>query len=121
MVVKRFKNSFQYAGRGFLKVFKSELNFRIEIIIGLLAIAALLYFDLPLWQSVIVLLLVTVVLVMELLNTAFEYVTDLLKPRLNPYVAAIKDVFAAAVFIMAVGSAVIGGLIFWPYFMSLIR
>lgn len=121
MVVKRFKNSFQYAGRGFLKVFKSEFNFRIEVIIGILAIAALLYFDLPLWQSVIVLLLVTVVLVMELLNTAFEYVTDLLKPRLNPYVAAIKDVFAAAVFIMAIGSAIIGVLIFWPYFMSLTR
>ncbi len=121
MVGQRVKNSFHHAARGFWRVLKAELNFRIEVVVSIIVIIALSYFRLPLWQSVMVLLLITVVLVMELLNTAFEYVTDLLKPRLNHYVAAIKDVLAAAVFITSIGSAVIGVMIFWPYFMSLFR
>ncbi len=121
MVTRRVKNSFYHAGKGFWQVAKTELNFRVELILGLLVIIGLIYFRLPLWQSVIIILLITVVLVMELLNTAFEYMADLLKPRLHHYVAIIKDVLAAAVLVTALGSAVIGILIFWPYFVTLFR
>ncbi len=121
MVGQRVKNSFHNAGRGFWQTLKTELNFRIQVVMASLVIVALLYFRPLLWQSVMILLLITVVLVMELINTAFEYITDLLKPRLHHYVATIKDVLAAAVLIMTIGSVAIGTMIFWPYFMSLFR
>jgi diacylglycerol kinase len=56
---------------------------------------------------------------MELLNTALEYFTDLLKPRLHHYVSLIKDIMAAAVLLTALGSAVIGLIIFLPHFIKL--
>ena len=120
-MIKRFFDSFYYAGRGLGHAFKTELNFRIEIFISILVISALIYFHPPVSQTIVVLLLIMAVLVMELMNTAFEYMTDLLKPRLNHYVAAIKEVLAAAVLITSLVSATIGILIFWPYFMTFLK
>jgi undecaprenol kinase len=61
------------------------------------------------------------VLAMELLNTALEYFTDLLKPRLHHYVLVIKDTMAAAVLITSLGALIIGLIIFIPHFIRLIK
>jgi diacylglycerol kinase len=52
---------------------------------------------------------------MEILNTALEKFTDLLKPRLHHYVSYIKDIMAGGVLITAIGALVGGGLLFYPY------
>ena len=62
-------------------------------------------------------ILITMVLTMELLNTALEYFTDLLKPRLHQYVESIKDIMAGAVFLTSACAIVVGLLIFVPYFL----
>ncbi len=102
-------------------MFKTEQNFRIQTVLGLLAIALALYFRLVVWQFIFLIFLVMLVLTMELLNTALEYFTDLLKPRLNHYVYVIKDIMAGAVFMVALGSFVIGLIIFLPHFISLLK
>ena len=66
-------------------------------------------------------ILIMAVLVMEILNTTFEYLSDLLKPRLHHYVRTIKDIMAGAVLLTAVGSAVIGLMIFLPYFLQVVK
>lgn len=69
----------------------------------------------------IIVLLIGLVLIMELLNTAFEYCADLLKPRLNHYVQLIKETMAAAVLVTTLLAGSIGLIIFVPHFLTLLK
>ena len=67
---------------------------------------------------ILVLLMVVAVLVMEILNTVFEYFADMLKPRIHHYVHLIKDIMAGAVLITSLGAFFIGLIIFLPYLLE---
>jgi diacylglycerol kinase len=121
MNVKQIGASFVHALRGLTYVFKNEQNFRIQLLIAAVAVGALLYFPLFTWERVLIIILIVMVLTMELMNSALERFTDLLKPRLNSYVGAIKDIMAAAVLLTSVGAAVIGWLILWPHLLLWFR
>jgi len=54
-------------------------------------------------------------LVLELLNSAVERIIDTLSPRIDVLAGVVKDILAAAVFLMSVVSVVIGVVIFYPY------
>ncbi len=51
----------------------------------------------------------------EALNSAIEWLCDLVSPGFNPQVGRIKDVAAGAVLICAIGAALIGTSVFWPH------
>ncbi len=51
----------------------------------------------------------------EALNTAFEFLTDVASPNFHPLAAKAKDVAAGAVLITAIGSVLIGLMIFSPH------
>lgn len=51
----------------------------------------------------------------ETMNTAFEFVCDVISPEFNHSVERAKDIAAGAVLICAVGAVIMGGLIFYPY------
>ena len=54
----------------------------------------------------------------ETMNTAFEYVCDVVSPTLNHKVEKAKDIAAGAVLIASTGAVILGALIFWPYLVS---
>ncbi|MFA5051497.1 MAG: diacylglycerol kinase family protein [Patescibacteria group bacterium] len=110
--------SFRYAGRGFWYTIKNEQNIRLHLLISLVVIILMVYFEVALWQVVTLLMVMMFVLVLELINTIFEKVSDILRPRIHMYVEVIKDVMAAAVLVASIGAVVIGILIFIPYFVS---
>lgn len=70
---------------------------------------------------IVILLLVLSVLILELLNSALEKFLDILKPRLQLHVARVKDIMAAMVLLASIGALVIGGMIFLPYIIEIIR
>jgi diacylglycerol kinase (ATP) len=51
----------------------------------------------------------------EAFNTAIECLTDLVSPEFHPLAGRAKDTAAGAVLIAAIGAAIIGAMIFWPY------
>ena len=51
----------------------------------------------------------------EAMNTAFEYVCDVVSPEFHTSVEKAKDIAAGAVLICSIGAVIMGGLIFWPY------
>ncbi len=112
----RIFQSFRDALRGCAFVFRTEQNFRIQVVVAIFAISLSVWLPLRSAERVVVLLLVTMVLTMELLNTALEYFTDLLKPRLHQYVQSIKDIMAGAVLLTSLAALTIGLIIFVPYF-----
>lgn len=121
MRLGRLTKSFRDASRGLKRVFQSEQNFRLQLVAGAVALGAGAYLHLRSWEMVVIILLSGWVLTIELLNTAFEYFSDLLKPRLHHYVGVLKDVMAAAVLVSSISSLIIGLIIFLPYLFNLIK
>jgi len=117
--IKKIIQSFRYAYRGFKHTFKNEQNFRVQLLIALVVIVAMILFHVEIWEAIVLLLLIILVLVLELINTTFEKMIDILRPRIHSYVEIIKDIMAAAVLISSVGAAIIALLIFVPYFLAL--
>jgi len=112
---RRLSKSFQYAGKGFWYVFQNEQSFRIHLLISVVVIIFMIYFRVAFWQAIILFVVITFVLVLELINTIFEKIIDILKPRIHYYAEVVKDIMAAAVLVATIGAIVIGVLIFGPY------
>ena len=113
--IKRLVKSFSYAIKGIKKVFKQEQNFRIHSIIALVVLVLALILKIETWQFIILILLIAFIFILEIINSIFERLLDLLKPRIHHYVRDIKDMTAAIVFIGAIAAIIIGLLIFLPY------
>lgn len=107
--------SFQYAIKGFWYVFKNEQSFRIHLLATAIVLLLMIYFRVKLWDAVILFLVIIIVLVLELINTIFEKMVDILKPRIHFYAEIIKDIMAATVLVASIGALIIGILIFAPY------
>jgi len=116
--LKKILKSFRYAFRGFWYVFKNEQNIRIHVIISIGVIALMIYFQVALWQAIMLFMVITIVIVLELINTIFEKMVDILKPRIHYYAEVIKDVMAATVLVSSIGAVIIGILIFAPYLIA---
>ena len=65
-------------------------------------------------------LMVSMVLILELMNTLVERFIDIAKPRLHNYVKIIKDTMAAVVLTASIVSVIIGILIFYPYIFKIL-
>jgi len=117
----RLIRSFHYAGKGLRRVFREEQSFRIQVIAGILILILSLCFKIKAWEATALLLVVIVVLVLELINSVFERVIDVMKPRMHPDVETIKDIMAAVVLISSIGAVFIGLLILGPYFVEFFR
>ena len=116
--IKQFSHSVRHALRGLVYAFRYEKNFQNEIGIAILVTIAMFYFDITRGEMVAILFMIITVLIMELINTVFERVVDILKPRIHPYAKLIKDLMAATVLITSIGAVVIGLIIFYPYVME---
>ena len=117
---KRLRKSFHYAHRGLRQVIKEEQNFALELSIAIVVIilAALSKFRAVEWAVLV--LTICLVLLTEVFNSAMERVSDLLKPRLDIYVKEIKDIMAAAVFLAAGLSVIVGLILFLPHLIKLL-
>ena len=113
--LKRLINSFKYAARGLHKVFREEQNFQVHIVFTVLVLILAIYFQIPLWQYIIIILLIAFVLILEIINSIIERLIDMLKPRIHQYVKDIKDMGAALVFVGALTAVIVGLLIFIPH------
>ncbi|MCH7492371.1 diacylglycerol kinase family protein [Patescibacteria group bacterium] len=114
--IRKLGKSFRYATRGIWYVFKNEQNIRLQILVSIGVIFLMIYLRVSLWQAIILILVIASVLVLELINTIFEKMVDILRPRIHYYAEVIKDVMAAAVLVTSIAAVIVGILIFAPYF-----
>lgn len=111
----RLGKSFVYASRGLSRVYHEEQNFRIELVVGIVVMLAGFIIGIKPWEMAILALTIGFVLLMEIVNSLVELMSDLLKPKLSVYVRGIKDVGAAAVLMATLVSVAVGWFIFQPY------
>ena len=111
-------NSFRYAGRGILQVFRSERSFRLQILAFALVVIAGFIFRITGMEWVLILIAGSTVLVSEMINTAVEYIIDLVTEEYRVLAGHIKNVTAGAVLVSAIIAVIIGLVIFVPYFLE---
>lgn len=116
----KFGKSLRYAAKGIAVVAREEQSFRIQLLAAALVTVLMFAFGLRTPEKALLTLAMVLVLVLELVNSIFERMVDILKPRIHHYVEDIKDIMAGTVLVASAGSLLIGALIFWPYFVKLV-
>lgn len=114
--MEKFVKSFAYAFKGLSYAFRTQLNFKVHCFAALLVVLLGLYVHLSIAEWLWIVLAITVVLILELLNTAIEVLVDLVSPQRQAKAGYIKDLAAAAVLIAAFLALMVALFIFVPKF-----
>lgn len=111
---KRLK-SFHYAIQGISFMLRTQHNAWLHLAISITVVTIAFYLRVSVsdWRWIITAM--TLVWFAETINTAFEFVCDVISPKLHHSVKKAKDIAAGAVLICAIGAAILGGVTFWPY------
>ncbi|MFA6306607.1 MAG: diacylglycerol kinase family protein [Patescibacteria group bacterium] len=119
--ISRLFKSFGYAYKGLFKTFREEQNLKIQTFVSLAVVILGFYFCISRIEWAILTLVISLVLVAEIANSAVERITDVLKPRINTYVKEIKDIMAAGVLLASLAAIITGAIIFFPYFWEIFK
>lgn len=113
--------SVAFALRGIGVLARHEPNARVHAVATVIVLVAGAAFRITPGEWVAVALAITLVWVVEAVNTAFEALCDVVSPDHHPGVARAKDVAAGAVLVAAFGAVAVGAVIFLPYLLALIE
>ena len=108
--------SFGYAWKGIRCCIGKEQNLSFHLIATAVVVIAGFVLGITHMEWMIIILCIGVVIAAELFNTAIEKLVDLVSPERHPVAGQVKDIAAGAVLICAVAAAIIGLIIFIPYF-----
>lgn len=115
--MKRLMKSFAYSFRGLFKVLREEQNLQVQSIIAIMVVALAAYVRIKPAEWSLVIISITLVILMETVNSAVERVADTLKPRIHEYIKEVKDIMAAAVMLSSLSAVAVGLFVFVPYFL----
>ena len=99
---------FIHATRGIKNAWRKEPNFRIEALVALLVFGAMLVLPLSNTERAVLVLVITLVLALEIVNSIFERVLDIIHPDFSEEVKKIKDTMAGVVLLASISSVVVG-------------
>ncbi len=116
---KKILNSFKYAFEGVISAFKSERNMKIHVSVLIFVVIFGIFLKLKTWEWVVLVSWFSMVIGGELFNTAIEIVVDLAMPDINESAKRAKDISAGGVLVFAVGSVIVGLIIFLPKIINL--
>lgn len=118
---KKLINSFKYAIEGIISSFKTERNMKLHVLAMTLVILLGFIIRLSKLEWIICIILFAIVIAGELFNTAIETTVDIAMPQRNEKAKLAKDISAGAVLIVAIGSLIIGGIIFIPKIIEILK
>ena len=106
-------DSFNYAVSGIILSIKTEKNMLIHYIIAVSVLGLSLLFDFTRVEFLILLFAISLVLTLEMINTAIEKTVDMITKEYHPYARIAKDISAGAVLIASVNAVIVGYLLFF--------
>lgn len=99
---------------GLKTAFLKERNFRIHLFFTVIVLFLSCVLGLNKFEWIVILLVISLVLVTELLNSVIERLIDYFKPEYTWQAKEIKDISAGFVLITAIFAVLIGLIIFIP-------
>lgn len=108
--------SFKYAWEGLVAALRKEPNLKFHFLAGLLVLLLSAFLGISREDWMIIIILIGFVIAVELTNTAIEAVVNAFVDVQHPGAKLAKDISAGAVLVSAITAAIIGLMIFLPYF-----
>ena len=118
--IVRLVKSFVYASRGLGRIIKEEQNFKIELLVAVVVIILAWWAKFNYIEWAILAIVIGLVLIMEVINSVIELISDVLKPKLDHYVKEIKDMVATAVLLASLLAVIVGLILFYNHWQPLI-
>jgi diacylglycerol kinase (ATP) len=103
--------SFEHAYRGLVYAVRTQRNMRIHVGIATLVLVASLLVEVSKLELTVLVLVILLVLITEMFNTALEFAVDLATKEYHPLAKLAKDISAGAVLVSSIGAVLVGYLI----------
>lgn len=117
---RTFKGSVKNCLDGISYVITSERNFKIELILGIIALILSYILKIDKIEFIIVLVMICLVLTTEIINTGIERAVDLITKEYHELAKVAKDAAAGSVLIASIFSLIVGIIIFMPKIINLL-
>ena len=115
-----FNESLGHALDGIEYTINHERNFKIELFFAMAVTIMSFILKVSIIEWGILVLVISMVLALEMINTAIERCVDLVTKEYKELAKNAKDIAAGAVLVMSMFSVVIGIIIFLPKIMNLL-
>ncbi len=112
-IINRLK-SVGYAFKGMLILIKTEASIKVQVFIAIVVTVAGFYFEISKTEWIAQIAMIGLVISIEGINTAIEYIADFIHPEYHKKIGLIKDVAAGAVFIASIFAVIIALIIYIP-------
>ena len=109
-----FFSSVRYSIDGFFAAMKHEPSFREDLIFALLLVPLAIFLPIHAVSTALMISSLILILVVELLNSAIEWIIDYVRPEIHPLAKRIKDMASAAVFLSYINCVVVWVIMLWP-------
>ena len=117
---RKFTSSVRDCINGFKFININEDNFKREILLGIITLVLSYLLKIDKIEFIIIIIVIGLVLVSEIINTAIERLVDLVSPKYNKLAGEVKDIAASSVLLMCIFSLVVGVIIFVPKIINLL-
>ena len=118
---KKLFKSFGFAFEGIRLALVYNQNLRIDFLAAIIVIVLSVIFKVNAFEMGILGVMILLVICTEMINTAIEEVVDLLVSEHREQAKIAKDVSAGMVLLTAIGSLIVGFLVFTPYILKLFK
>lgn len=112
--IKHRIRSFGFAFKGIATLFATQGNAQVHVLATVLIVALGAWLGLSPTEWCLILICIAMVLTAEGMNTAIEFVVDLVSPDHHPLAGKAKDVAAGAVLISVIICGCVWGIIYLP-------
>lgn len=112
--LRNFIASIRYSIEGFFAALKHEPSFREDLIFAVLLVPFAIILPVNAVSTALMIASLILILIVELLNSAIEWVIDYLRPERHPLAKRIKDMASAAVFLSYINCIVVWTILLWP-------
>lgn len=103
-----------YALKGAIYLIRTESSIQVQFVIAILVTIAGFYYNISKTEWLFQIGFIGLVMSIEGLNTAVEYVADFIHPEHHQSIGRIKDIAAGAVFIASIAAVIAAIVIYFP-------
>jgi diacylglycerol kinase (ATP) len=111
---RNFFYSVRYSIEGFLAALKHEPSFREDLLFAICLVPLAIILPLNAVSTALMIASLILILIVELLNSAIEWIIDYLRPERHPLAKRIKDMASAAVFLSYINCVAVWVILLWP-------
>ncbi len=114
--IRKHGISFKAAANGLYLAISTQPNFSIHLVFAILVPVFAWVLGIAINEIILLIIMIFLVLAAEMINTAIESITDLVKKEYSEEAKIAKDVSAGMVLLSAFSAVTVGILIFGKYF-----